>query len=174
MALARFGTLLLLLAATVIVGHGQSSPINRPWPPGVQPVGDTSPPLAPADAVKTFYLPPGYRMELVASEPLVQNPTAVDWDPSGRLWVVEMTGFVRDLEAPEPNLDPTGRVVVLEDTNRDGRMDKRTVFADRLILPRAVKVLDRGVLIGEPGTVYWLRDTKGDLRGDTRGMVAEG
>jgi mono/diheme cytochrome c family protein/glucose/arabinose dehydrogenase len=174
MALARFGTLMLLLAATVIVGHGQSSPVNRPWPPGLQPVGDTSPPLAPADAVRTFYLPPGYRMELVASEPLVQNPTAIDWDPSGRLWVVEMTGFVRDLEAPEPNLDPTGRVVVLEDTNRDGRMDKRTVFADRLILPRAVKVLDRGVLIGEPGTVYWLRDTNGDLRADTRDVVTKG
>ena len=174
MALARFGILALLLAATVIVGHGQSSPVNRPWPPGIQPVGDTSPPLAPAEAVKTFYMPPGYRMELVASEPLVQNPTAVDWDPSGRLWVVEMTGFVRDLDAPEPNLDPTGRVVVLEDTNHDGRMDKRTVFADRLILPRAVKVLERGVLIGEPGTLYWLRDTNGDLRADTKDVVTTG
>jgi mono/diheme cytochrome c family protein/glucose/arabinose dehydrogenase len=174
MALARFGMLALLLAATVVIGHGQSSPPNRQWPPGVQPVGDTSPPLAPAEAVKTFHLPPGYRMELVASEPLVQNPTAVDWDPYGRLWVVEMTGFVRDLEAPEPNLDPTGRVVVIEDTNSDGRMDKRTVFAERLILPRAVKVLDRGVLIGEPGTVYWLRDTNGDLRSDTREVVTTG
>ena len=174
MALARFGMLALLLAATVSVGHGQSSPVSRPWPPGVQPVGDSSPPLPPTEAVKTFYLPPGYRMELVASEPLVQNPTAIDWDPGGRLWVVEMTGFVRDLEAPEPNLDPTGRVVVLEDTNRDGRMDKRTVFADRLILPRAVKVLERGVLVGEPGTLYWLRDTNGDLRADTREVVATG
>ena len=174
MAFARFGTMVLLLASSVVVGHSQSSPVNRPWPPGVQPVGDTSPPLPPAEAVKTFYLPPGYRMELVASEPLVQNPTAVDWDSAGRLWVVEMTGFVRDLEAPEPNLDPTGRVVVLEDTNRDGQFDKRTVFADRLILPRAVKTLDRGVLIGEPGTVYWLRDTNGDLRADTRAVVTRG
>ena len=62
-----------------------------------------------------------------------------------------MTGFVRDLVAPEPNLDPIGNVVVLEDTDSDGKMDKRTVFADGLILPRAVKVLDNGVLVGEPG-----------------------
>jgi hypothetical protein len=48
-----------------------------------------------------------------------------------------MTGFVRDLQTKEPNLDPIGHVAVLEDTNRDGVMDKRTVFADGLILPRA-------------------------------------
>jgi mono/diheme cytochrome c family protein/glucose/arabinose dehydrogenase len=174
MALARFGVLGLFLAALVVVGHGQSSPLNRPWPPGVQQAPEASPPLAPADAVNTFYMPPGYRVELVASEPLVQNPTAIDWDPSGRLWVVEMTGYVRDLEAPEPNFDPTGRVVVVEDTNGDGKMDKRTVFADKLILPRAVKVLERGVLVGEPGTLYWMRDTNGDLQADTREVVTRG
>ena len=134
----------------------------------MQKVSGESPVLTPAEALKTFYMPPGYRIELVASEPLIQDPTAVDWDLEGRLWVVEMTGFVRDLDAPEPNLDPIGRVVVLEDTNHDGRMDKRTVFADGLILPRAVKVLDRGVLVGEPGTLWFMRDTNGDLRADTK------
>ena len=108
---------------------------------------------------KTFYMPPGYRIELVASEPLVQDPTVIDWDLEGRLWVVEMTGFVRGMDAPEPNHDRIGRVVVLEDTNGDGRMDRRTVFADGLILPRALKVLDRGVLVGEPGSLWFMRDT---------------
>jgi mono/diheme cytochrome c family protein/glucose/arabinose dehydrogenase len=149
----------------------QSSPANRPWPPGVQKVSNESPVLAPADALKTFYMPPGYHLELVASEPLVHDPTAIDWDLAGRLWVVEMTGFVRDLQAKEPNLDPIGNVAVLEDTNHDGVMDKRTVFADGLILPRAVKVLDMGVLVGEPGSVWLMRDTNGDLKADTKELV---
>ena len=82
-----------------------------------------------------------------------------------------MTGFVRDLVTPEPNLDPIGNVVVLEDTDNDGRMDKRTVFADKLILPRAVKVLENGVLVGEPGTLLFMRDTNGDLKADTREVI---
>jgi mono/diheme cytochrome c family protein/glucose/arabinose dehydrogenase len=171
MAIERLAAVSLILGLAVVAGHGQSSPPNRPWPPGVQQVSDQSPVLAPAQALQTFYMPPGYRLELVASEPLVQDPTVMDWDLEGRIWVVEMTGFVRDLNAPEPNLDRIGRVVVLEDSNRDGRMDRRTVFADQLILPRAVKVLDRGVLIGEPGGLWWMRDTNGDLRADARELV---
>jgi mono/diheme cytochrome c family protein/glucose/arabinose dehydrogenase len=171
MALTRLRTAALLVSVTVVTTFSQSSPLNRPWPPGVQKVSNESPVLTPDDAVKTFFMPPGYRVELVASEPLIHDPTAVDWDLQGRLWVVEMTGFVRDLVTPEPNLDPIGNVVVLEDTDHDGRMDKRTVFADKLILPRAVKVLDNGVLVGEPGTLWFMRDTNGDLKADTREMI---
>ena len=172
MLLARFRAIGVLFCLTVTTSFGfQSSPSNRPWPPGVQKVSGESPVLSPADALKTFYMPPGYHLELVASEPLIQDPTVMDWDLAGRLWVVEMTGFVRDLQAPEPNLDPIGRVVVLEDTNHDGAMDKRTVFADGLILPRAVKVLDHGVLVGEPGSVWLMRDTNGDLRADTKELI---
>ena len=169
----RLVALLVVLSIATVVGF-QSSPINRPWPPGVLKVPDESPVLSPADALKTFYMPPGYRVELVASEPLIQDPTVMDWDLHGRLWVVEMTGFVRDLDTPEPNLDPIGNVVVLEDTNRDGVMDKRTVFADKLSIPRAVKVLEHGVLIAEPGSVWLMRDTDGDLRADTRELVTSG
>src|SRR5262245_6014684 len=149
----------------------QSSPANRPWPSGVQKVPNESPVLSPADALKTFYMPPGYHLELVASEPLVHDPTAIDWDLAGRLWVVEMTGFVRDLQAKEPNLDPIGNVAVLEDTNHDGVMDKRTVFADGLTLPRAVKVLDQGVLVGEPGSVWVIGDTNSELKEETKERV---
>jgi hypothetical protein len=59
----------------------------------VQKVSDESPVLPPEEAVKTFFMPPGYRVELVASEPLIHDPTAVDWDLQGRLWVAGMTGF---------------------------------------------------------------------------------
>ena len=89
-----------------------------------------SPPLAPEEALKTFYMPPGYRIELVASEPLIQEPVALDWDLEGRLWAVEMPGFMADLTGSNEH-EPIGRVVVLEDVDRDGKMDKRTVFADR-------------------------------------------
>lgn len=172
MFLTRIRAAALIVSVAVVTGYtDQSSPVNRPWPPGVQKVSNESPVLPPEEAVKTFFMPPGYRVELVASEPLIHDPTAVDWDLQGRLWVVEMTGFVRDLVTPEPNLDPIGNVVVLEDTDHDGRMDKRTVFADKLVLPRAVKVLDNGVLIGEPGTLWFMRDTNGDLVADTREVI---
>ncbi len=168
---ARIRTIALLLVAAVVTGYGyQSSPVNRPWPPGVQKVPDESPPLSPEDALKTFYMAPGYRVELVAAEPLIQEPVAIDWDLEGRLWAVEMPGFMRDVAGSDEH-DPVGRVVVLEDTNRDGRMDKRTVFADGLVLARAVKVLDRGVLVGEPPNAWLMRDTNGDLRMDTKELV---
>ncbi|MEP6917049.1 MAG: hypothetical protein ABJC89_15465, partial [Acidobacteriota bacterium] len=158
-----------IAAAATAYGH-QSSPANRPWPPAVQPVSAASPPLAPDDALKSFYMPPGYRLELVASEPLIQEPVAIDWDLEGRLWAVEMPGFMSDLTGSNEH-DPIGRVVVLEDRDHDGRMDTRTVFADGLVLARSLKVLDRGVLVGEPPNVWLMHDTNGDLRMDTKELI---
>jgi mono/diheme cytochrome c family protein/glucose/arabinose dehydrogenase len=157
--------------AALATGISSQEPTGNGWPPSVQQVRPESPALPPAEALKTFSLPPGYRLELVASEPLVQDPVVMDWDAEGRIWVVEMPGFVQTLVTPEPNLDPIGRVVVLEDTNHDGVMDKRTVFADGLILARALKVLEHGVLVGEPPNLWLMRDTNGDLHADTRELV---
>jgi hypothetical protein len=172
MSVPRFrAVLLLFVLAGVITGHGyQSSPANRQWPPGVQTISGESPALSPEEALKTFYMAPGYRVELVASEPLIQEPVAIDWDTDGRLWAVEMPGFMANIIGSNEH-DPIGRVVVLEDTNGDGRMDKRTVFADHLILARSLKILDRGVLVGEPPNVWLMRDTNGDLRMDTKELV---
>ena len=109
MMLARLRTIAILICLTVTsVLAFQSSPANRPWPPGVQKVSDESPVLSPADALKTFYMPPGYHLELVASEPLVQDPTVIDWDLDGRLWVVEMTGFVATCRRQSQTLIPSG------------------------------------------------------------------
>ena len=166
----RIALFLLILTATVSGYEYQSSPANRPWPPGIQKTSGESPALSPADALKTFYMPPGYRVELVASEPLIQEPVAMDWDTEGRLWAVEMPGFMANITGSNEH-DPIGRVVVLEDTDGDGRMDKRTVFADGLVLARSLKILDRGVLVGEPPNVWLMRDTDGDLRMDTKELV---
>ena len=168
----RFPGFVLLGAfvAVVLASAQQRSPANRPWPPGVQQVSPESPVLSPTEALKTFYMPPGYHLELVASEPLVEAPVALDWDLQGRLWVVEMPGFMADLRGSNEH-DPIGRVVVLEDTDHDGTMDKRTVFADGLVLARSLKVLDRGVLVAEPPNVWLMRDTNGDLRADEKQLV---
>lgn len=171
MYLARFRAIAILVVTAVVAGLGyQSSPSNRPWPPGVEKVSDASPVLSPEDALKTFYMPPGYRLDLVASEPLIQEPVAIDWDTEGRLWAVEMPGFMANLTGSN-EFDPIGRIVVLEDANSDGRMDKRTVFADGLVLARSLKILDRGVLVGEPPNAWLMHDSDGDLRMDTKELV---
>ena len=168
----RFHSAAAIVLAVLAVSalRAQSSIANRPWPPGIQKVPAESPALSPEDALKTFYMPPGYRVELVASEPLIQEPVALDWDTEGRLWAVEMPGFMADITGSNEH-EPIGRVVVLEDTNHDGRMDRRTVFADHLVLARSLKVLDRGVLVAEPPSVWLMRDTNGDLRMDTKELV---
>ena len=143
---------------------------TRAWPPALHAAPTTSPVLSPEDEMKTFFLPPGYRVELVAAEPMIQEPVLVDFDPQGRLWVVEMLGYMQDMAATTER-EPLGRISVLEDTNADGRMDKKTVFLDRLILPRALKVLDRGVLVAEPPNLWLATDTNGDLRADTKELV---
>jgi mono/diheme cytochrome c family protein/glucose/arabinose dehydrogenase len=143
---------------------------SRPWPPPVQKVAAASPALSPADEHKTMFMPPGYRLELVASEPMIVDPIAIDFDPDGRLWAIEMLGFMPDTSGADSR-EPLGRIAVLEDVNDDGVMDRRTTFLDKLILPRAIKVLDRGVLIGEPPNLWLARDTDGDLKADTKELV---
>jgi mono/diheme cytochrome c family protein/glucose/arabinose dehydrogenase len=154
------------------VAAGASFQAGRPWPPALQRVSDESPVLTPADELKTLVMPPGYHLELVASEPLIQDPVVIDWDGEGRLWVIEMLGYMPDIQASHEH-DPVGRVVVLQDTNGDGRMDKRTVFADGLVLPRALKVLDKGVLVGEPPNLWFMQDTNGDLKADSKVLVTD-
>ncbi len=144
----------------------------KPWPPGLQQVPNESPVLSPADEAKTFFMPPGYHLELVASEPMIEEPILIDWDPDGRLWVIEERGYMKDLPATGER-EPIGRISVLEDTNDDGQMDKKTVFMDGLVLPRALKVLDHGVLIGEPPHLWLAQDTNGDLKADKKELVVD-
>jgi mono/diheme cytochrome c family protein len=159
-----------LLGATLAVSL-TAAQASHPWPPPVQKVGDESPVLSPEDEMKTFFMPPGYHVELVASEPMIEEPILIDWDADGRLWVLEMPAYMRDMAA-DGERDPVGRVSVLEDTNGDGKMDKKTVFLDGLVQPRALKVLQHGVLVGEPPNLWLARDTNGDLKADTKELVA--
>ena len=83
-----------------------------------------------------------------------------------------MPGFMPDIAAAGEH-DPIGRIVVLEDSDGDGRMDRRTVFADGLVLAASVKVLEHGVLVAEPPDIWLMRDTDGDLRMDTKTRVTD-
>jgi mono/diheme cytochrome c family protein len=168
----RSVSVVIALVVAVVVARGYAYQTGKPWPQGVQKVSDESPVLSPEDEMKTFYMPPGYHVELVASEPMVEEPILIDWDPDGRMWVIEERGYMKDLPATGER-DPIGRISVLEDTNDDGKMDKKTVFMDGLVLPRALKVLDKGVLIGEPPHLWFARDTNGDLKADTRELVVD-
>ena len=159
-----------LAVAIVATAYGYQA--TKPWPPGLQTVSDESPVLSPEDEMKTFFMPPGYHVELVASEPMIEEPILIDWDPDGRMWVIEERGYMQDLPASTER-EPIGRISVLEDTNNDGKMDKKTVFLDGLVLPRALKVLDHGVLIGEPPHLWLARDTNGDLKADTKELVVD-
>ncbi|MDB6064715.1 MAG: dehydrogenase [Pedosphaera sp.] len=144
-------------------GEEQKQP-SFPVPP--------SPSLTPEEALKTFKLAPGFRIELVASEPLIEDPVAIAFGPDGRIWVVEMRGFMPNVDGTGED-QPVGRVVVLEDTDGDGKMDKRTVFADGLVMPRGIGLVRDGVLVAEPPKLWFMRDRDGDGKADEKVEVAK-
>ncbi|HEV7866548.1 MAG TPA: c-type cytochrome [Chthoniobacteraceae bacterium] len=127
-------------------------------------------PLTPEEELATFKIAPGFRAELVAAEPMVDTPVALSWDENGRMFVCEMRGYMHDVDGKGED-QPLGRIVVLEDTNADGQMDKRTVFADGLILPRAVMCVNGGALVGEPPFLWFMKDTNGDGKADVKEQV---
>ncbi len=129
-------------------------------------------PLSAADSAKHAQVPVGTRLELFASEPMVINPIAIDWDERGRAWVVESFGYPNDV----PSEPGTGadRIKILEDTNGDGKADKVTVFADKL-RHCTTTVFVRGGVVATDGTeIVFLRDDNGDDKADTRRVLAGG
>lgn len=132
---------------------------------------DPSPPLSPSQALLTFELAdPDLEIQLVAAEPLVQDPVAISFDEAGRLWVVEMIGFMRDIDGSGEK-DPVGRVSVLFDNDGDGQMDTSRVFLDSLVLPRAIVVVKGGVLVAENIPLWYAEDTDGDFRADKKTLI---
>lgn len=131
-------------------------------------------PLSPEETIKKFQLPPGYRAEVVASEPMVQEPVALAWDGNGRLYVVQMNTYMKDANGTE-QYEPTSRVMRLEDMDNDGTMDKSSIFIDSLILPRTVLPVGDEVYITTTNQqhVWSYKDTDGDGVADQKKIVYE-
>ena len=129
-----------------------------------------SPVLAPEEALRSFELVAGFSIELVAAEPLIEDPVAMSFDEHGRIFVAEMRGFTLDIDGTG-EFDRVGRISLLEDVDGDGRMDKSTVFLDQLIQPRAVCAVRGGVLVAEHRELWFAKDTDGDGRADLKELV---
>ncbi|HNR09024.1 MAG TPA: c-type cytochrome [Saprospiraceae bacterium] len=128
---------------------------------------DPSPPLSPEEAKDVFQLEPGFEIQLVAAEPLVQDPVVIQFDEDGRLWVVEMRSFMPDIDG-KGELEPNGRICILEDLDKDGLMDSSRVFLDSLILPRAMALVKGGLLVAENKALWLVEDQDGDLQPDRK------
>ena len=136
---------------------------------------DTNPsvtPLSPEESIKNIQLPAGYHVELVASEPMVQEPVAIAWDGNGRMYVAEMNTYMKDANATG-EYEPTSRIKLLEDTDGDGKMDKSTVFIDSLVLPRTIQPVGDQLLVGITNiqNIWSYRDTNGDGKADEKKIV---
>ena len=127
-------------------------------------------PTEPTNAPATFAVKSGFKVELVAAEPLLRDPIELAYDENGRLFVVEMIDY-SELRGERPHL---GRIRVLDDTDDDGRYDRSTVFADDLPWPTGVFCWDGGVFVAATPDIYYLKDTDGDDRADERKVVFTG
>ena len=144
-------------------------------------------PKPASEAVKTFQLHPEFNVTLAADENVSEKIMSIDWDPQGRMWVVETPEYPggRDVNkndfkaywnrAQNPQSFPVGgkqprkpldRISILEDTNGDGVMDKKTVFADGLELPTSSVFYKDGVIVAQAPDILWIRDTDGDGKAD--------
>ena len=131
--------------------------------------------LSKEEALKSIELPDGYALELVLSEPQVEEPVALAWDGNGVLYVVEMLTYMQTADATDEQA-PKSRISRHEDTNGDGNYDKSTIFIDNLLLPRMVLPLDDRVMVGVTNTLdLWnYRDSDGDGVADEKVKIFEG
>lgn len=114
-----------------------------------------APVLSVQEALKSFTVEKGFEIEVVAAEPLIDKPVAITFDRKGRMWVIEMRGYMSDIDGTEED-KPMGRIAILEDTTGDGKADKRTTFLENLLLPRALAFVPGGVLFGDQNKLYFV------------------
>ncbi|MBI3851601.1 MAG: c-type cytochrome [Verrucomicrobia bacterium] len=125
----------------------------------------------PAAELASFQIADGFEVNLFASEKdSVVKPIQIRFDPRGRLWVIGSTVYPQI----EPGQIPNDKVLILEDTNHDGRCDKTTVFADGLMIPTGIELGDGGAYVGHGTEMLFLKDSDGDGKADERRVVLRG
>jgi putative heme-binding domain-containing protein len=130
--------------------------------------------LPPADLIKTCTVPPGFEMKLFADEsrfPEIAKPVQLAFDAKGRLWISTMPSYPQWRPGDPP---PADKLVILEDSDRDGTADKSTVFYDKLHCPTGFQFFDGGVLVMDQPRMLWLKDTDGDDKADVVVHVLDG
>ena len=128
--------------------------------------------LSPEESMKTFYLPEGYKIELVASEPMINEPVTIAWDGNGRMYVAEMDTYMQDVNGGGTNR-AISKIKLLEDLDGDGKMDKSTVFIDSLLLPRMILPLENELIVNETFSydLWSYKDTDNDGVADKKERV---
>jgi putative membrane-bound dehydrogenase-like protein len=133
--------------------------------------GGLEPAKSPQESLATMHARPGFKVDLVASEPLTKSPIAFDWGADGKLWVVEMGDYPLGLDGKGK---PGGVVRFLEDTKGDGHYDKSTVFLDGLPFPTGIIPWRKGVIVCDPPEIFYAEDTDGDGKADTHVTLFRG
>lgn len=129
-------------------------------------------PLTPAQSLAAFHVPQGYHLELVASEPMITEPVLIAWDGNAKMYIAQMETYTQDADGTGTK-ENKSRVMLLEDTNNDGKMDKSSVFIKDMVLPRMILCVNHEVLVNETDTydIYSYKDTNGDGVADTKKSV---
>ncbi|MET4080249.1 mono/diheme cytochrome c family protein [Pedobacter sp. UYP30] len=120
---------------------------------------DSSPVLSAEESMSRMKTEAGFEVKLVASEPLITTPVAFTFDSKGRIWGVEMNGYMPDTLGTGEDI-PDGKIVILEDKDKDGVMDSRKIFLDSLVMPRAICLIGKGVLVAEPPNLWYYEINK--------------
>lgn len=128
----------------------------------------------PADLIKTCKVPDGFEMTLFADEsrfPEIAKPVQMSFDGKGRLWMSTMPSYP---QWKPGDLKPSDKLVILEDTDNDGKADKSTVFYDKLHCPTGFEFFNGGVLVVDQPRLIWLKDNDGDDKADEVVHVLDG
>ncbi|HEV7282061.1 MAG TPA: PVC-type heme-binding CxxCH protein [Pirellulaceae bacterium] len=146
-------------------------PAGEKWGTVGDPVTEFQAPLSPEDSQKLYTHPVGFELELVASEPQIGKPIAMNWDERGRLWLLETVDYPNELQPQGQGRD---RIRICEDTNDDGKIDQTKIFAEGLSIPTSLTFAHGGVIVHQAPDTLFLRDDDGDDKADVRSVLFTG